>query len=87
MKIYNVLFESNYENEDVQSDILSFKNRDDAVKCLEKALEDEIRDGVYTDEEVKSRLTRDGDDFFCFYHEEWKSNWKFRCTIYETELV
>lgn len=86
MKVYNVLFESDYENEDVHSEISTFSKREDAVRCLENTLKEEIGEGCYTEDELKRWLVRDGDDFFCIYHDDAHSNWKFRCTIYETEL-
>lgn len=88
MKVYNVLFESHYESEggDVHSLINAYDSREKAVKALEDALQDEIQDGAYADEEVEERLVRDGDDFFCFYYDDTKTNWKFRGTVYETEV-
>lgn len=86
MKVYSVLFESSYENEDVHSSISAFDSREKALACLEKALADEIAEGRYTEDEVADRLVRDGDDRFCFYHDDAKSEWKFRCTVYENEV-
>lgn len=86
MKVYNVLFESHYDGEDVKSFIETFDTLEKALKCVEGAVQDEIQDGSYTDEEVAERLVRDGGDFFCFYHDETQSNWKFRGTVYENEV-
>lgn len=86
MKVYNLLFESHYGNEDVHSLISAYDSREKAVKGLEDALQDEIRDGSYSDEEVSERLVRDGDDHFCFYHDDCQSEWKFRGTVYENEV-
>lgn len=85
-KMYNVLFETNYENEDVHSTIEAFDSLDKACKCLEDALADETRDGGYTEEELETRLRRDGYDHFCFYKDDSLSNWKFRGVVYECEV-
>lgn len=84
--VFNVLFETNYENEDVHSTIETFDGFDKACKCLEGALEDEKREGCYTEEELETRLVRDGYDHFCFYKDDSLSNWKFRAVIYESEV-
>ena len=85
--VFNVLFETNYENDDdVHSTIETFDGFDKACKCLEDALEDEKRDGCYTEDELETRLVRDGYDHFCFYKDDSLSNWKFRATIYENKV-
>ncbi len=84
--VFNVLFETNYENEDVHSTIETFADRGDAVKCLEQAIADETLEGRYTDEEVEERLMRDGDDHFCFYKDSSQTNWKFRGTVYKSKV-
>lgn len=86
MKVYNVLFESHYENDVVRSFIATYDSREKAAKGLEDALRDEIRDGSYSDAEVSERLVLDGDDHFCFYHDDCQSNWKFRGAVYENEV-
>ena len=84
--VFNVLFETDYENEDVHSAIETFATREDAVGCLERAIADETLEGRYTEEEVEERLVRDGDDHFCFYKDGSKTNWKFRGTIYKNKV-
>lgn len=84
--VFNVLFETNYENDDVHSTIETFDGFDKACECLENALEDEKREGRYTEEELETRLVRGGRDRFCFYKDDSLSNWKFRAAIYESEV-
>ena len=85
MKVYNVLFESNYENEDFRSEVSTFVTLDEAKKCLDRAMFDEISDFSYDDEEVKDRLFKDPKRF-TFYTDETHGTWKFRGSIIETNV-
>ena len=86
MTIYNVLFESNYDDEYIHSEVCSFSNIDKARKCLEKAIADELMDYCYDDDEIADRLDKQENGSFTFYADETHSDWKFRGVLSVTEL-
>ena len=86
MTIYNVLFESNYDGEDIHSEVCSFRNIEKAYNCLEKAIADELMDYCYDDDEVADRLDKQDDGSFTFYTDETHRDWKFRGILFVAEL-
>lgn len=81
MKVYCVLFESHYENEDVHTEVCVYEKHEDAVKSLNEAIDDELEEMGYGNE----RVIRDGEDYAAVFH-EYSGDWCFRVTIYERNL-
>ncbi len=85
MTIYNATFVANLDD-DIKTEVHSFKTREEARKCLKSAIADELLGYCYDDEEAEERLVQN-EDSFTFYEDSMRDTWKFMGIIHTDEIA